>query len=651
MRLKLTVLFTVVVLFASCDYKSLHPAFWTIGKNKKEFKKVRDYYSAPEDSLKLRAAEYLIQNMKGHYYFVSKNEDGYDEFFRSVDSQISFPFEEGTHLYKYFKGELTKKAITKGFSDGSFKEPKYRIRSDLNTIKSELLIENIEYAFKAWRFPWAQNYSFDEFCRYILPYRYGNEPLESWRKTFFEEFKWVKDSVENPYNSIEVASLVQKQIKKVLTKTNPKGIKLSLLNQLDAKIFETCHTQNGFSIGILRSIGIPATLATCVIRGNKNSGHEMTAMLDSEKVWHIFDFGALGSKENRLFPKIFFKNFDNMEGHKLVLEDMSEKVMDVMDIKVEVNVKENDEIYLCVFGDREWFPLCKGENLKTEVLFENVGRVKNMYLAAIKSRGSLKPVTKAFSVDTYGNIFYYEPVDSESGSHFLTRKYPFFGKNKRRVNALIGGEFSVSDNRNFFNKMQLYKIDTILNYYNTIVKCTEQKGKYFRYDFPQSLNSSFDGPAEISFYTNIDGVLQKIDGEYFGSSQLSEEHIEIMTDNDILSYVEIWDCQEDLEIDTRKKVLRKDKQPVWIGMETDSAVSVTHVGICPRNDKNGIYKGMNYELFYWDDAWISLGEKVATGDSITFDNIPENAVLWLRNLDEGKEERIFTMKDGKQVWW
>jgi hypothetical protein len=75
------------------------------------------------------------------------------------------------------------------------------------------------------------------------------------------------------------------------------------------------------------------------------------------------------------------------------------------------------------------------------------------------------------------------------------------------------------------------------------------------------------------------------------------------------------------------------------------------VGICPRNDKNGIYPGMRYELFIWDDEWISQGVKVATDDKIGFDNVPANAVMWLRNHDEGKEERIFTMKEGRQVWW
>ncbi len=30
---------------------------------------------------------------------------------------------------------------------------------------------------------------------------------------------------------------------------------------------------------------------------------------------------------------------------------------------------------------------------------------------------------------------------------------------------------------------------------------------------------------------------------------------------------------------------------------------------------------------------------------------PKGALLWLKNHTQGKEERIFTYEDGKQVWW
>ena len=66
---------------------------------------------------------------------------------------------------------------------------------------------------------------------------------------------------------------------------------------------------------------------------------------------------------------------------------------------------------------------------------------------------------------------------------------------------------------------------------------------------------------------------------------------------------------------------------------------------------NMIKQGDEYELFYYDMAWKSLGKKIATTDSLVFENVPSNALLWLRNHTGGMEERPFTYENGKQVWW
>lgn len=49
----------------------------------------------------------------------------------------------------------------------------------------------------------------------------------------------------------------------------------------------------------------------------------------------------------------------------------------------------------------------------------------------------------------------------------------------------------------------------------------------------------------------------------------------------------------------------------------------------------------------------SLGRQVGSRQLqyLEYDNVPDNALLLLRNLTKGKEERIFTCEDGKQVWW
>ena len=58
------------------------------------------------------------------------------------------------------------------------------------------------------------------------------------------------------------------------------------------------------------------------------------------------------------------------------------------------------------------------------------------------------------------------------------------------------------------------------------------------------------------------------------------------------------------------------------------------------------------ELLYFDRGeWVSLGRKVATADYIEYDNVPSGALYWLRNRTEGKEERPFTVVNGKIRFW
>jgi len=639
MRSKIIILPFILLLIVSC------------GNNKREFQKVYDYYSKPEDSLKLKAAEFLIKNIRNHSFSVLTEEEKVDDFFKSLGKEIVVPYMDNVELRYELKQNLVDDFISKGLKNGSLPPPTYqKRRKDLEAIKSEFLIENIEYAFKAWKFPWARKYSFNDFCKYILPYRYGNEPLEPWRKELFEKYKWIADSLPNG-NTLEATILINKQFQKdfITSKVlGKKGYRIKISNQLDAGIFVDCYDQAGLGVSVLRALGIPSTVVRIPKWGNRNSGHDMTGIINLNNEWIDFNFAGLNhdplSKNLVRAPKIYFKHFDEYE-------DATSKSIKTINLEVKVNANEKDVIYLCVFDNLSWVPVFKGKNLKSKVIFEDVGNnTEVMFLAAVKSEGKLKPVSSVFLKDSLGNVKYYKPT-SKKHTTSLNRKYPGSKKGLSRLNTLIGGEFSIADSKDFLNKKQLFKIDTILEYRNNIIKVPEQKGKYVRYDFPSSLESNFDGPAEISFYTTNQGKLEKIKGKYFGSPQLSQEHIKIMTDNDVLNYVEVWDYKKDVEFETDLYILRKDKQPIWFGMEMDSVTTVTHIGICPRNDKNGVYPGMNYELFYWDYAWVSLGAKKANSNSISYEGIPENALLWLRNLDEGKEERIFTLVDGEQVWW
>ncbi len=61
--------------------------------------------------------------------------------------------------------------------------------------------------------------------------------------------------------------------------------------------------------------------------------------------------------------------------------------------------------------------------------------------------------------------------------------------------------------------------------------------------------------------------------------------------------------------------------------------------------------GQEYELYYWDDAWISAGTRVADAGPLAFHDVPDGALYWLVATDGRQEERVFTYAGDSQTWW
>lgn len=67
--------------------------------------------------------------------------------------------------------------------------------------------------------------------------------------------------------------------------------------------------------------------------------------------------------------------------------------------------------------------------------------------------------------------------------------------------------------------------------------------------------------------------------------------------------------------------------------------------------KTFLTAGKQYELFYWNDGWLSLGKKTAAKKPLTFKKVPEGSLFWLVEDGSDHEERIFTIENGQQIWW
>ena len=90
----------------------------------------------------------------------------------------------------------------------------------------------------------------------------------------------------------------------------------------------------------------------------------------------------------------------------------------------------------------------------------------------------------------------------------------------------------------------------------------------------------------------------------------------------------------------------------WIGLDCGKRTAVKEVRCCSRTDGNGIYPGHSYELcLFGRDGWQTVEQQTATTDSLVFENVPAGALYWLKNLTEGKEERIFTYENEQVRFW
>ena len=162
------------------------------GSNRVELEKVIDHYKISGEKNKLEAAYFLIRNIEGKYseYYIY-NEKAHEIFYQGKRPKID---------RVKFNSEMTQ--MIDSLKSVSVLSP--LVISDLEAITASYLIGNIDLAFEVWKEPWAQHFTFDEFCEYVLPYRIANEPLSDWRKEFYDKYKWVKDSVSNVEDTREV---------------------------------------------------------------------------------------------------------------------------------------------------------------------------------------------------------------------------------------------------------------------------------------------------------------------------------------------------------------------------------------------------------------------------------------------------------------
>ncbi|OGC91495.1 MAG: hypothetical protein A2W25_00525 [candidate division Zixibacteria bacterium RBG_16_53_22] len=517
--LKIVLLFLIMCAASFADELFFQPDIIPIlekaGPNRPELEKVLLHYARLGDTLEYQAANFLISNMEGHCYVTYSLVD-------SAGAEFAFDSADYPNYDSLLKAW---EVIEKEHPTLDFK--KKELREDIENVKAEFLIDQIEYAFRGWREkPWAGDFSFGEFCEYILPYRGSNEPLENWRQYFWDKYAGIESLMADPADPIEAARIINKDVMTYFTfdpryyyHPTDQGLSEMLANRLGR-----CEDMTNITIYAMRASGLAVTSDYTPYWANSGNNHAWNAIVTADG--RVIPFmGAeanpgeytLWNKLAKVYRKMYSKQPDNLIFQPRKQEkvpgwlagksyiDVTSDYVKTVDAAVDLEKAPPDSVdiaYICVFNDGQWKPIHWGRVENGDVTFARMGTDIAYLPAYYVNEDSLDPAGPPFILDDTG--------------------------------ATI------------------------------------------------TLESSSAPKIELSLISTTAKVQQ------------------VSTD----------------------------------GIDT--------VFFEP---------GKEYELFFWDNCWRSLGKLQASGQPLNFASVPSGRLYWLVAEGSNRDERIFTIEDGKQVWW
>ncbi len=156
---------------------------------------------------------------------------------------------------------------------------------DSATLSSDLLIENLDYAFLARESTlWGKDVSWSDFLNYVLPHRVSQEEAVKWRKYFYHELLPIVSSCKTMREAILAVNLW------CFSKTGFKSTQRWDQNPLMTinRTYGRCEEAVIFTVCALRSVGIPARQAMVPAWQHSNDNHTWTEVLIDGK-WHYLE--------------------------------------------------------------------------------------------------------------------------------------------------------------------------------------------------------------------------------------------------------------------------------------------------------------------------------------------------------------------------
>ncbi len=607
---------------------------------------LRHYSRYGADSLKYKAAVFLIDNMDGHVSPEGKSVNSYVARIRTMKKATGIRQLQAEWYVALKQGPV-------------------EYLPDSAVVTDSYLINNIDAAFDAWNSAkWKHDITFEQFCKYILPYRIYDEHLhDSWRDALRKQYAPLTKGVSDIRRAF---AIVKDSVFKEVVLSNdycPYNLDPITCNRIGRA---ECSQRCILLAAVLRALAIPAAVdGTPMWADYSNKGHAWVAMVaNNGDTYTVYEQDKIAKKFNPVDASQFLPQY-NIQHEDGCLYDIkttktpikiyrmcyehsnkidkdtpemlaSPFIQDVsmhygLSATVRLKVNTNKTVYLCAYlSGVDWKPIAKAYPKNGKVSFKNVGK-GSVCVPVTVYNGKLHFMSCPFLIGDNGIVKQFVPKLNDRQSITVNRKYPLCSYITDKWAGMIDGTFEGAMTRTFADADVIGKVTMMPSGMTTINVSSKEKYRYLRYCAPKDNKTSI---AELQFYTSDQfGRQHLLTGEHF-SNGVNTLMVNNAFDGNPATYCYGQEFGYNVGLD--------------LGANTPETVS--KIVFSPSTDLNFVEKNHLYELYYFDTDWHMIKRVYSNGDRLTFDNVPKGALLLLKDKTNGTEERIFEYNGNKQIW-
>ena len=607
---------------------------------------LQHYLQNENDSLKYKAALFLIDNMEGHKSPEGKQIEVFSAKIGEINTQNGIR-------------ELNEAWNLSGKEGGTM------MVSDSAVVTPRLLISNVDAAFDSWESaPWKDEIDFTAFCNYILPYRCSNEHIGgNWRKAMKEKYAHV---INGEMDMLKAFAKIKNAVYNDVILSNaycPYELDVITIHRIGKA---ECGQRAIVLVDVLRSLGIPSAIDfTPAWADYSNKSHGWVSVIDKSGVTYtVFENDSIAKtlnpidaslfipryivkeedhcpytiKQSKTPVKIYREEFaiintlaEAKEGflNSPFLHDVSDKYG--LTSQLTIDALTDNKVFLCTYvSASDWMPIAQTRSVRGKAVFDNVGK-NSLCTAYIEKNGERKYISFPFVVGNNGIEKIFNANKEKMTMISINRKYPLCQYIADVWGYMRGGVFLGSNDSCFVNCDTLAAIQTMPYGITNIKSFSNKKYRYLRYKAPLNNRSSL---SELQFWVhNQNHSNKRLHGTYSANGAESL-HLEYLYDNNTAT-----SCRG-----------QKTGYTITVDLGMGNSSNVDYITYAPSTDLNFVEKGHLYELYYFDTSWKSIGRQIAQKESLMFKDVPEDAILLLKYKTAGQEERLFEYRNGVQIW-